>query len=446
MKYFFAFIIFSGIAYVSCTDPVSLGADLVGAGGEIGVDVTDTFHVKSRMVLNDSSITFRKLEDDIYPAFTYMVGEVEDDTFGRSSAISYFSAHLFRAMPDLSGLTVDSVIMVLRLDSLGQYGSEQTVHDLELFRLMDNIPAENTSDTLFSNLELDYEQSAISSLSKRIGHNDSLSITSYTGDTLIKVGPQLRMPLDVQFWKDNSVAFADSTDYLTNLNDILKGYALKSSPDNNSMIGLDLYYNPNVNIEASSVIKIYYQPTDTTKEIYNLRLGRLRHSYFENDYNGSLLEAQSSLADPEYLFLQSQAGAYLEFDLSEIGDIQDRILNYAGLRLVLDNDQGSYDPVPQVFAFYRDENNELINIADLRTSDLNFFGGFVETETINGIDWEVYNMNLTNQLNALIDQDISNGKIVILPNSRAQRPERSLIFGPGNIDQPPVLQLVLSNP
>lgn len=446
MKYFLFFLVLSGITYVSCTDPVNIGTGLVQSNGIIDVDVTDTFSIKAKMVTGDSAITFRRLDRDGYSGRTYMFGTMEDDTFGRAEAVTYFNAHLFAPMPRFDTLTVDSIVMTIFLDTLGQYGNPQAIQNLELYRLTEVIPADNVGDTLFSNIELEHESTPLFTRSQVVNHRDSISIKSYTeNDTLVKVLPQLRIPLDVQYWLDNAIALSDSTDFLENLNDIITGYAIKSTSDESSMIGLNLLYNSDANINSASAIRIYYQPTDTTKAIYNLRLGRLRHSYFSNDYSGSLLEQQLNTTEPEYLFLQSQAGAYLEFDLSAIEDIQDQILNFAGLELFLSTDD-TYGPVEQLFAFYRNEDNDLSSIADLGTNTLSFFGGSLETVAVNGMEWRRYEMNITNQMNAFIDQDISSGKIFILPDSRPQRPQRSIILGPGNIEQPPVLKLVLSNP
>ena len=430
----------------ACTDPINIGSDVIEADGVIDVEFIDTLTLTSQTILSDSSITFRQTDQNTFSGQTYLAGVLEDQVFGKSEAIVYFGVSLFSAFPDFSNLRVDSVVMSLSLDSLGQNGYEEAMHEIELYRLTE--PFESlVEDTLYSNETFEFEASPIYTVNRQVNHSDSILINAYTTDTIIGASPQIRIPLDVDDWKDISNIANDTLINTDKFIAEVPGYALKSTPDESSIFGLNLLYAGSSSA-ASSNILIYYWPTDTTKNILRLPLGKIRHNNFVHDYSGSELESNTNSARPEFLYLESMGGTNIEFDLSSVLNLPEKILNQAVLEIAIEKEETAFEPISQVFAFYRDEDDNLITVRDLSINNNNtlLFDGELNEVLSNGITYDVYKMTLTNQIKDLLENEIRTGKITLVANAKSQRSRRSKILGPAHPDYPPVLKLVITNP
>ena len=439
MKYFFLVSIFA-LCFFACTDSIPIGAEILDPG-DLSVQFNDTIEIDLQTSVGDSSLTFRKLTGDNFSGRTYMVGVLDDPIFGKTESISYFTLSMFFAIPDFPNLPIDSIVMSITLDSLGHYGPRDAIHNLEIFELQETIDLENDS-TLYSNLELEIQPTPFYTSSETIALFDSVSVNAYNPDTILRRAPELRIPLDIQTWKNTLSEIQDSITEEALL-EKMPGFAIKNTTDQNSMIGLNLFYD---GLSSSSFIHVYYQPTDTTKAVYRLPLGKVRHSYINNNYSGSQLEGDLNKLDSEFLYLQSLAGTNIEIDLSEIQKYDDRILNFANLELAVQKESEDYLPITQVFAFYENNDGELTTIQDLTTTSLAVFGGGLQEVSRNGLTYEIYSMNLTSQLNSILDQEIDSDKIILIANAKSERPNRSIILGPANSMFPPKLKILVTNP
>lgn len=437
----------SFLLFVSaCTDPINIGSEVIEADGVIDVEFIDTLTLSSQTILADSSITFRQTDQNTYSGQTYLAGVMEDAVFGKSEAIAYFGVSLFSAFPDFSDLRVDSIVMSLSLDSLGQNGYEQALHEIELYRLTE--PFEDlVEDTLYSNRSFEYEATPFYTVNREVSHSDSLMINAFTTDTVIGVSPQIRIPLDIDEWKTISSVANDTLIDNEKFISEVPGFALKSTPDESSIFGLDLLYAGSSSA-ASSNILIYYWPTDTTKNVLRLPLGKIRHNNFIHDYSGSELEANITADKPEFLFLESMGGTNIEFDLSSVLNLPEKILNQAVLEIAIEKEESPFEPISQIFAFYKNEDNDLVSVRDLSINNNNtvLFDGELNEVLSNGVTYDVYKMTLTNQIKDLLENEISTGKITLVANAKSQRSKRSKILGPAHPDYPPVLKLVITNP
>ncbi len=429
---FFIFLI------TACTDPISLGGDVIGT--ESGaVEFIDTISLKTATIPSDSALTFRRIENGFFPNQTFMVGELDDPIFGTQRSTSYFSVGPNGRFPDLSDKRVDSVVLTLSLDTLGAFGDPTAVHDLELYTLSTPFEAifdEIDNDSLYSNRALEHDPTPIVSQSIVVNHYDSIQINNFILDTLVNIPAELRLPLEKQEWIDLSVELSDTLVEQDDIYSIVPGYALKSVTPNNSMIGLDLLIDSGQSSFTGSFVRIYYWPTDTTRAIYLLPLGDYRHSYHTQDISGSQLESDAAQADPEFLYLQSLNGTDIEIGFENILNFSDKILNSAILELTIKREEGTrFDPPVGLFAFYNNEDNERVTIPVL---------GTIEDRT-NMVDTEVYSFDLTDHLNLLQDDVITSTKLILTPNAKVQRPNRAIIYGPGSSDFPPILKAIITN-
>lgn len=442
MRQFLYLILSTWILVSACNDPILVGSVLL-EDEALNVEFTDGLDIEAKTILGDSSITFRRIAGSSFTASTYMVGNLKDPVFGRSEAVTYFSASLLTSYPSFSEYPPDSIVLSIPFDSLGFYGDPDAVHDLELRALSESLEslAPEATDTLYSDQIVGVEPTIISTRSTRVSFTDSITIRAYNeGDPLFNIRPELRMELDKQFWIDLAGSLTDTLTVDEFESQVL-GFELKSSSESNSFFGLDLFY-ASFNSEAN--INFYYTietDEDTVRNIYQLPLGEYRHSLFTNDYAGSELEANMNDPASNLYYIQSQAGTSVEIDLSSAKDIGEKILNFAELKFTVQTeDEELYEPIQAVFPWYENDEGQLQIVGSSSTDPPlveSYSGG---SRTLS------YSLDLTSHVNAIKKGEISNDKIILIPNSKAQRAHRSIILGPNDPDHPMKLNLILTKP
>lgn len=435
MKAYFLLLL-SCLFLASCGDSIQLGANLV-EDTNIEVGFNDTLTLSGKTIGSEPPVTYRNGINFI--GSTYMVGTINDPYFGSSTSTSYFSATLTPSFPEFGGAVIDSVILALPLDTMGQYGDPSEVHTLELYQLNDVFVIE-PGDTLFSNQELDYDPMPLATFSGVVNHKDSLEIFNPREDTILGIIPQLRFELDPVFWNEVMVdtLIHESDESLT---EHLKGFALRSVNAQNSMVGLALDNN------SPAAVEIYYSIGDSIKEVYFFDIGLYRHHSFNHDYSGSEIEVvldQENMDDK--MFLQSMAGTNVELDLSSIDVLGDEIINRAVLEVSVENNGDFYPPINQILASYYNNEGELRVIEDANPRYLSFaFDGSLRSTIINGSDVYRYELRITNHINNIINGEIADLRLVLTAIARAERPNQSVLLGPES-SSPPVLKLITTKP
>lgn len=434
MKYLSLIIISFMVIISACNDSIEIGSGLL-ADEQLEIQV-DSLAITAQTIQSDSVLTFRR--EDINNDFSntiYLVGQLDGPQFGRMEATAYFSPTLVEPLPDLDVFTIEAVAMTLILDSVGRYGNPNAVHELELFQLTERIVEDVRDSTLYSEVEIAFDPVPLVTESIVPNYEDSLSIQSYTNDTVIQqLRPQLRFDLDPVTWTN----ILTSTDTLSGerLAELVPGFALKSTVDN-SILGLDLAY-----ASRNSEIVFFMTSGDaSTRREFRLPLGRLRHNNFKHDYSGS--EAEVALADPnaELLYIESAGGTDIELDLSIIRSLDDIIINNASIELtVLDNPNKDEFPAPAaIFASFKDEGGTSISVLDIGESS---YGGLLEQKA--GV--EIYKIDITTQINLIADGTITSPIIRLFSNAKAQRANRTIICGPDHPIHPMKLKIIKTNP
>jgi len=434
MKYFFYLSLLLLLICTSCNDSVLVGSELLGSES-VDVAFKDDLALTAKTVLDDSTLMFRKVDSNTHPSNTYLVGQVEDAVFGKTETRSYFSPSIVRELPDFSGSPIDSVVMVLRLDSLGAYGDPLAIHDLSLSRLTERMDKDDRTE-FYSILELPVEDTPIYTVTSGFNYTDSLTINEYVNDSLIQVEPQFRFKLDNQYWS-NLLSSIDSLDESALL-DMLPGFELRSEVSTNSMGGIDLGYN---STSSPSNIVIYYARGDTTNTTYTMPLGKYRHSYVSKDYNGSALMTDLTDDDAACLYLESQGGTNLIVDFSAISEVDDLILNYASLELTAKPfDETLYPAIEAIGAWYKDADDNLIR-ADRQDQT-----AILEESYPSGIQQWNYKLDITSYISQLRDGLIDNTELHIIALSKSEEANNVLIYGPNHTDNPLKLNLILTKP
>lgn len=444
--------IVSMIVLSSCGNDTIVGSGLL-TEEELNVEFIDTVSLKAKTIAVDSTLVFTFGNTSTQ---TFMMGRLEDSYFGIAEseimATAGISGNGFN--PDFEGVEqgdLDSCILVLHLDTLGVYGDPDATFDIEVFRLLEDV---TLVDTFVSNVEYSREMTPIGTYSGyKPAPFDSIYIQEF-GDSVLRTGT-IRIPIDMAFGTDIIEWFND-TEVNTEINDEtfavdFNGLVIRATPSNNAMMGINL--SPASYTSDLSELALYYQQDTLENRKYGLSVGLRKSMFIEHDYTGSVVEEaindNFNFGD-SLLFMESLSGTNIEFDISDITNvpnIDDRLLNYAELELVvadmMDYDSGDFPPIQIALASTSDENNNLILVEDISAIG---FPLDVEEITDGTETYWRYTIPLTRYVQDVIKSVESGDNLTISAILKAHRPNRSIIYGPTHSTYPSKLKLTFTNP
>ncbi len=429
----------------SCTEDTIVGSNLL-SNEDIDVQFTDTFSFTAKTVESDSVITFIP-GNGVY--VTYLMGRLEDNLFGTAESEIFLDAGITgnSSNPDFDEVemsNIDSIVLVLKVDSAGVYGDPNASFDFEVFRMTEKM---TEIDTFYSTQEFTYDGSPIGMLSGfTYNTSDSVELIELQ-DTFMREA-QIRIPLDIAL-AEELVEWAKTTDTLSDASfrEQLNGLAIKATPSSSAMIGVDL---SEVAYETElSELAIYYSQDTLENRKYGFSTGLRKTNHFEMNRTGYAIQDAidgGNVIGDSILFVQSMQGTNLELDLSEVKSIEDQLLNYAELEFFvlerMDNDLDQHPPVDILILSSENEDGELIVLEDL--SVVNIFPELEEVE-VNGMNVWRYQMVVTRYVQDIINDIESGNNLTISAILRSQRPNRSILCGPKHSTYPSKLKLALTN-
>ncbi len=439
---------------IGCSTPEVIGVELLD-DNSVSISFTDTIHPTVATVKDDSIVVFGSEGANITNFRRYMLGELEDSKFGIARSDIYLTSGIMSAsLPDFENCTLDSLVMVLPLDTLSRFGDTLAVHEIAVYRL-NEFPSSSPIiserlDTVYSDQAFEHAMTPSGTLSIVPAYQDSVDVYSPFTDTIAASKPQIRIRMDDMLALeilDTTFVQSDSA-YQANI----RGFALKSSPSASSLIGLNLE-----NFTSSStnaVLAMYYTQGDTAQYIHNFGLGTFKSSNFIHDYSGS--EVQLALdGNTEYCYAQGMGGVNTTVDLSGALALAGKGINYAELEFtVLDTEEevDHFEAIPdEIVALYTDDSGTLILVEDavLGTTQSDFettFNGSFEEIEENGVKKTVYRMIITNHIINLLNQEISNPIIELIVRSKIETPRRTILIGNSGDSNEVKLKLVITDP
>ncbi len=439
------------IGVSSCRKDSVIGSDLLG-NEDLSVDFTDTISVKAMTVRGDSVLTYRTGTG----AQTFMMGTIDEPFFGKTSSDLYVGARQL-VDPIFKDAVMDSIVLIIKLDTIGNYGSDMESHDIAVNQISEKMI---DLDSIYSSEIFDYDMMPLGSQSyMRITGIDSVWINDYINDDTIKVEPSLRIRLDDNFGQmllDNEDIASSDSAFVENI----FGFHL-STETINSMFGVDLSVTQST--VGANRLSIFYVDTlgEDTRKRFDYLIGGIRHSEFVHDYTGSVVEDFLNDTDmgDSLLFIQGMAGVRTSIDLSGVRDFSDRLLNYAELEFTLaelmPDDLELYHPLSNLVASFEGENGRQI-IEDVNLSaNPSFgigniellFGGNLELVTDDqGAIIMKYKMSITNHVNQLMSDSTMDANLILSALGTSENPARSIIFGSGHSTYPLKLKLAFTNP
>lgn len=440
MKYFRFTALLAGLLYftiMACNDPTVIGSELV-SGEELDVGFTDTvtFNVSSEIV--DTITLYNTSANAIFERFPF--GNFQDPIFGRSTSSIYAQVSTSTSgVPDFTGNSLDSVVLVLPYNGGGFYGDTTQAFSLEVFEL-----AESILDSTNFNSAFQVQAGNKIGEATFIPSSDSIAMYVPRLDSTVIFGPQLRVRLDEPF--ASSLFDADETVFENedNFDAFFKGFVIVPTSQDAGMVNFKMR---DVNSSAGALINVYYnddEATDTEFFEYQFPIfgAQVVAATYEHDYAGSVAEpflGENVEVSDSLLFLQSMSGIniVIEFPhLEGLGDvvINEAILEFPILDLVGDNDF-FYDP-NQLIA------NEITEDGDVRLiQDVDFAIGSSFTTLFGGIpDDGVYRLNVSAYLQDA-KQGVVNNRMEVFISLKPEKAQRVVLAGPKHATNPAKLKL-----
>ena len=432
----------------NCTDPLEVGAELLDED-RANVGFTDTLKLQVRTEPADS---VRAFSPGVGAISRFLFGRTENDYFGITEAALYFEPLLLR---DLGGNPVDfitdpaaildSVVLVLPIDSSGIYGYVDGQFGVEVYEVTEAMePVEvDGSLSFFSNVSFETNPMPLAATTFFPDYRDSVFVKKEvdfaTLDTVDLRRPHVRVRLDDAFGQrflqqDTSVYQNDST-----LLDFFKGLYVKPTGVSPGIMNFSMN-------RSWAGVYFYYRIADDTLS-YSLEAGSIgrRISQYKHTYDGYVAGdyVNNPLANDSLMFIEGLQGLRLAIEVPGLQAFSDKVINKAELELTVavPEDYNIFQfPLPeQIIALRENEDGDLEAIGDVTVlpNDLEiYFGGQPEEED----GRRLYRFNLS-----IHTQYIINGSepqtiyLQILP--RAGNASRAIFKGPGAIVDPPLLKL-----
>ncbi len=427
---------------LACREDSIIGTELLN-NESLGLEFIDLSPLPMKTVLEDPVPVFIIGDFGTSDLRTYPMGKVDEQIFGSTETTLFVDIHKSVGTPDFSDSVLDSVVLLIPYDTLGTYGDLTASHLIEVFELTEDF---GDRDTFFTNTTFEYDATPIGSVELVPNTSDTVFVNDPALDSIVSFIPHLRIPMGdvyaVPFFEDANGVEDDTTFIKDNF-----GFAIKSTPSDNSFFGLNL---SNGSLDQRE-LAVYYTQGDTAHLRYNFPIAVDRSYYNELDYSGS--DVANALADSiigdSLLYIQSMEGVNIEISLSGLDDLDQNIpLNAAQLVFFVaelpGDDNILYPPIEAFNLTYENDEGNIVFIEDYTTSIQTspaFFGGTIEDDA-NGL--KKYTLGITSHVLNILNGGIASKKLFLKPVRREQEANRTILYGPKHSQYPAKLRLVIT--
>jgi len=447
---------FIGIAFaavivisIGCNDGSIIGNDLL-ENEAIELAYDDNFELTAKTIRGDSVATFRSG----LTSGNYLLGQIDDPLFGKYASDIYTGISFGSSTPDFSESTIDSVVLELEYNSIGFYGDDDVVHNIEVFTVEEDWL---DRDTIYSNESFATSMMPIGSKSFVPDiEADSIrfQVRDSAIDSFITLSPRISIRIDNAFGEmllaDSAAAVND-----TLLTKSFKGFYIKSTTDGNSMIGLNFVKSGSISTIIPK-LAVYYTQASTTgpvKRTYNYLLRNEVYSEFKLDNTGSIVgnSINDEIAGEEFLYSQGMSGVNGEIGLPDLSSLQGNLINSAQLVLTIADDENeSYDYNAQfLLSKYVDKlSGERVLIDDITKPGLSLANGLAILGGLpervlheNGDSITTVTFNITDFTKNVIESGESISKIIISPVGRLETARRTVFYGSKHPTYPAKLRI-----
>ncbi|MEY2904262.1 MAG: hypothetical protein RJA52_278 [Bacteroidota bacterium] len=409
------------IGLFSCTDPLTLGGNLIDEQITT-VKYNDSIIVIANSVLVDSVNTYSpSLADQLN---LYLFGDYSDPLFGRSVASFYVQPRPDITRPDFRNSTLDSIIFMMPYHpSFPIIGNKESEVGIRIHRIVSDL---DRNTPYYSNYKPEYSTEILGEVNFTPTLDSIPFINFSSGFSDTAYFPHVSIPLDkklgLEFMSKDSSGYESDAAFL----DFFKGLAIIPTKASENLLGFNLS-------AANSGIYIYYTQDDTLQRRYSFKVNdfSVKMTGYSHDYLQSLLGASLNNTNDTLLYLQGMSGTDIELDLSGVKNLKNVIINKADLEIFVANhplNDTSLFALPDQIVLSHEVDGVLLPIDDIRTGSQNiieFFGGsLIKRE--NG-EPSSYKMNITGHLQTIIS-NLNSEKLIVSIFPKRERATRALFY------------------
>lgn len=441
------------LAIFSCTDPITVGSDLLG-GDRASIGYNGSLEIDLRTFPDDSLRIFS--EESNQSTDVALFGTIEEPIFGKTTNSLYLIPDLPRDFdgltlpPSFAGngsdtVTIDSIVLVLPLDTVFFYGSV-TLNSFpyEVRELMGEIDIDQDIYTR--------DEFPVNATTVAAGEFFPTKAATFLHDTMFYDSiliRQVRVKLD-QSMIDKFTLETDTSIYESDaaFRQFFNGLFLESTGVSNSLLGLDVDENGAIGLF------FYTSQSNRAQDFYRMPLEVAAPNYLF-DHTGSLAETliNEQVSTNEQGLIQGGGGLTARIEITNFDDFTDKVINNAELDIFLkdleDYNYVAYPAAKEIALYYRNSDGLFSRIADAFTLSPNssnanrlfFLGGDLEIDEATNRD--VYRTTLSVHL-----QDIIRGNaepfIYVRVNPLDSDGGRSIIYGPESTEFPMTLKVAFT--
>ncbi|RME96149.1 MAG: DUF4270 family protein [Bacteroidetes bacterium] len=445
------------ILLTNCTDPIDIGAELLSED-RARVGFTDTLSIRATTVIGDTFLSY-------YPTagLEFYFGREVNPVFGTTEASLYLEPRLhilpngdLLPVPDgMASGTVDSIYLVLPLDSSGVYGDiYANMFGVEVLELAEPLVGDEDG-RFYSNATFATTGTILGSKIFSPSFDTTLvgTLIDFEKEDTFKISaPHLRIPLDLSLgqrllalgddvYRPETQSVGDSL-----FVDAFKGMLLRPTMDTKGLLNFDLgrFWTGIYLYYTVDGVPYTYKYDFSSRERRGDRVSKIQHQY-----TGALAESfiNSQVGQDSLVFIQGLQGLFMKLEFPDLQNFTGKIVNQAILEMTvaqpMDYDYAIFPPAPQLVAMTQDSEGafrlitEIGGFGDPRT----FFSG-APVEQEDG-SWQ-YSANISIHLQYMLDQREPATLYLAINNQGSDSPrsaDRVILQGPASRQAPMRLKL-----
>jgi len=401
----FCFALLAGL--VSCNDPVVKPDDELVNHDDSSLETTDTVTLTTK-TLREPPLSAKNRDNAI-------LGSIDDDKFGKSSASFYTQVTLPSNNVSFDdNLTFDS--LVLTLDYSGSYGNIDKGQDIEVYQMTGKIRDNKNyqSDASFNTNQSQVLQ-RVSNFTPNL--QDSVTIDGETKPGHMRIKLNQTNFIGQNFIDRVEQGFSSKVDF----NSYLEGFFV--TVDTTTGFGEGVTY---FNLASpQSKLTLYYKDGDNNRQTFDFVIDDSTNwvNHYTHNYSNTL--ASSLLEDdgPDSLMMvQAMSGLQGKIHFPHLNELGDILVNKAELIITVAKENQTYPAPRQMNALRIDTtlDNTFVFIADQMTGT-NDLGSNVKR----------YNFTIEGYLQSIINGQIDNDGIALRTFPNNEIADR-VIIGGGN--------------
>ncbi len=434
---------------------------------EIGLDVDPTNSINtlldSSATVNAVTVTEDKVDTRLLKE--HPIGYIVDPYFGTTQAAAGVSLNLpSDTLKFGTNAVLDSAVLVLKYTGNFYGDSLNTAYNFSVHQLSQKLDGTKAH---YNDAAIPFESTQVGAKTiDKINLKDSIKVTQIVKgkkDTVVKVPPQIRIPISAAFMNANFLS-ANPASFYTSKTFIehLKGLYIKVDAPAGSSVGGIPFFDLS---SGASKLELYYRNVNATIDTtyvgftINNNISPVLANFTHN-YAGTEIETQLNNPGTAYTrtFVQALSGVRTKItfpDLENLKQLGNIVINKAILEVKVDNGTGGapYQPAQRIMLYRTDIAAQRQPMPDMSPNDarsvgLDFFGGTYNSKnnTYSFVLTAYVQDLLTNKTKqyaaylAVVDQNVNDifsainpmtniaGRSVLASGKNATRPMRLKIF------------------